>query len=173
MSASEEWVLTVADKLARHQESISTLDKNVNATAVAITNETKARDTAITELAEQINQMQGGTEQATTPRPWTVTAYGNQQEWDELIAWVDWHNETYLSRTPPCWPAHRGVTEEFAALRHWWNAAYQSNKPGKERALWHDARTKTSDRIQAALRGCDTEHRPDTTPRPTDTKLIP
>ncbi|MGH3095073.1 MAG: hypothetical protein ACRDMV_03635 [Streptosporangiales bacterium] len=79
-------------------------------------------------------------------RSWSARATG--QDWAELIAWVDWMQEHYslaghaLDPVPPCWPAHRGVVEQFAALRSSWRAAMADDVDGdgaSDAALyWHD-----------------------------------
>lgn len=79
-------------------------------------------------------------------RSWTARA--TREEWAELVRWVDWMQEMYsvsghpMDPVPPCWPAHRNVAEELAALHASWIAALtdEANAKGVSDAslYWHD-----------------------------------
>ena len=77
------------------------------------------------------------------PCAWVDTA--TTQDWAELARWVDWLVSTYdllnSDTVRPCWPAHRGVSEELAALRSAWRyAAARSGgpEPTEDLITWHD-----------------------------------
>jgi len=77
------------------------------------------------------------------PKGWADRATG--KDWKQLAGWVDWLVTSYdllLSRSVlPCWPTHRGVVEELAALRTSWRAATkadQAKDPSDALAQWHE-----------------------------------
>jgi len=79
------------------------------------------------------------------PKPQAWVDYANAQDWDDLSVWVDWLLRTYdlvqAQLVLPCWPAHRGVSEELAALRSSWRAAAISGRgknPNEALIYWHD-----------------------------------
>lgn len=114
------------------------------------------------------------------PKAWVDTATG--QDWQELAEWTDWLIRTYdVQRSHMvlgCWPAHRGVAEELAALRTAWRAAaIKGAKPTPNDALiyWHDRwlhPTLIRIRGEFQQRNCPDGHRPTSTGRPTDPDLL-
>jgi len=80
-----------------------------------------------------------------TPEPQAWVDYATAKDWQDLAGWVDWLMATYdviPSRAVlPCWPAHRGVAEELAALRTAWRAAAlagRASTPSDALIFWHD-----------------------------------
>lgn len=66
-------------------------------------------------------------------------------DWRELTAWVDWLRGTYDvvpdRRIPACWPDHRGLANELAALHSAWRDALRAeDEDGDANAVihWHD-----------------------------------
>ncbi len=77
------------------------------------------------------------------PQGWADRATAD--DWKQLAGWVDWLVISYdllLSRSVlPCWPAHRGVVEELAALRTAWRSATKADRakePSDALAQWHE-----------------------------------
>jgi hypothetical protein len=121
------------------------------------------------------------------PAWWSTRADGDN--WDELAGWVDTLrlstslNDKHV--VAECWPAHRGVVEELAALHTAWKQTVitdaQTRKAGTaaytarfERWLWPCLERITSPRYTMA--DCRRRaHRPDPVPidLPTDRSLFP
>lgn len=120
-----------------------------------------------------------------TPIAWTDRASAAQ--WHELVKWVDWLRGTYDMRQEfsiaPCWPAHRGVANELAALRDAWVAALYAEYKQKDRSAmihWHDrwlhpflARVRLSWIGQGCQGSGENTHQSVRVPRPTNSTLIP
>lgn len=74
-----------------------------------------------------------GDGQGSAPKPQAWVDYASATDWRELAQWVDWLHTTYDLRpnmgVPTCWPAHRGVTEELAALWAAWRQAATEARP--------------------------------------------
>lgn len=135
------------------------------------------------ELAKETRKQQAAKqrERDWVPVAWTDRA--SQEEWRDLVAWVDWLRGTYdvidERSIPPCWPAHRGLANELAALHRSWIAAQKSDHDEKDhQALmhWHDrwlapamARVRMYGTRQCGARN----HEPVIMPSPTDHSLIP
>ena len=114
------------------------------------------------------------------PRAWVDGA--GVADWQELAAWVDWLTRTY-DLTPsravlPCWPAHRGVAEELAALRAAWRAAATAARaegPNDQLVYWHDRWLHPClSRLREAykLKQCADRHVPIAPARSTDPDLL-
>lgn len=117
------------------------------------------------------------------PRDW-ITRNRLRGQWEELARWVDWLNANYSQpddrRVPACWPAHKGLVHQLAALRAAWRAAVLADEKSKERGnavvAFHDYHLfpffhRLSDRhlypcVHAA-------HRPDEEHAPTDLSHLP
>jgi hypothetical protein len=108
---------------------------------------------ALAELTTRVDALAGESDDADDDEPdpaslrsWTARA--TREEWAELVRWVDWMQEMYsvsghsIDPVPPCWPAHRNVAEELAALHASWIAALtdEANAKGVSDAAlyWHD-----------------------------------
>ncbi|WP_147915203.1 hypothetical protein [Ruania zhangjianzhongii] len=93
----------------------------------------------------------------------------------ELTRWVEWHNERYGRVNPdwtihPCWFRHPAVVEHLTALMVAWRAAYESDKPSREAAIWHDQMNSIHTRMTGAAWGfknCAGGHR-EPAEQPTD-----
>lgn len=142
----------------------------------------------LTDLRELVDELVTK-EKEDPPEPawWSDRADGD--DWDELAGWVDMLRlSTSLSDNhivPECWPAHRGVVEELAALHTAWKLAVitdaQTRKAGTtaytawiDRWLWPCLERITSPRytmIDCRRRA----HRPEPPPvdLPTDRSLFP
>jgi len=134
-------------------------------------------------LAARVDDIEPAPEEETEepePKAWVDTA--TAQDWHELAEWTDWLIRTYdVQRSHMvlgCWPAHRGVAEELAALRTAWrSAAIKGAKPTPNDALiyWHDrwlhpALTRIRGEFQQ--RNCPDGHRPTSSGPPTDPELL-
>ncbi|HEX6446617.1 MAG TPA: hypothetical protein VF053_16095 [Streptosporangiales bacterium] len=117
-------------------------------------------------------------------RSWTARA--TREEWEELVRWVDWMQTMYsvsghsIDPVPPCWPAHRNVAEELAALHASWLAAMtdEANAKGVSDAslYWHDRWLwPTRERLSGSfLERCRTgRHELPRPPQPTNPAFIP
>jgi hypothetical protein len=83
--------------------------------------------------------------EADEPEPQAWVDYAAAQDWHDLATWTDWLTRTYDVQADhmvlPCWPAHRGVAEELAALRTAWRSAAiagRGTQPGDAMIDWHD-----------------------------------
>ncbi|MDO5633459.1 MAG: hypothetical protein Q4G34_01105 [Micrococcus sp.] len=81
-------------------------------------------------------------EEAWTPVAWCDRA--SREEWRKLVAWVDWLRGTYDVTEDleirECWPAHRGLANELAALRDAWEALHQADHHDEDKQAiihWH------------------------------------
>lgn len=115
-----------------------------------------------------------------SPVAWTDRA--SKAEWDALVFWVDWLRATYAvmedRAIPACWPAHRGLANELAALNSAWVAASRAEQKKDKQAMihWHDrwlapvfTRTRMYD-----CRPCNNHmHHRSLPPPPTTRDLIP
>lgn len=115
-----------------------------------------------------------------TPAAWVDTA--TAEDWTKLDKWVTWLNATYdLPRdlqVRACWPAHRGVAEELAALRSAWQAAAlaaRAPEPGNALTVWHERHLHPClERLarRYATKQCTDGHRPVPPLQPTDDALL-
>ncbi len=116
------------------------------------------------------------------PQPQAWVDYATAQDWQELAAWVDWLIRTYdlvaAELVLPCWPAHRGVAEELAALRSAWRAAATSGrgkKPNDALIYWHDRwlhPTLSRFHVVFQQKVCVDGHRPTRAGKGTDPELL-
>lgn len=114
------------------------------------------------------------------PRAWVDRAV--RKDWDELAAWVGWLTATYdvvpSRAVPPCWPAHRGVVEELAALHAAWREAAiraGGQKPTDALIFWHERWLHPFlERMHEAFqtRSCTDRHTPARPGRVTDPELL-
>lgn len=82
---------------------------------------------------------------ASTASPWSwraMTGQARERLWRDLTGWVEWHNERYGQFNPnwtihPCWFRHPPVVEHLTALMVAWRAAYETDRPSREAAVWH------------------------------------
>ncbi len=130
----------LAAKLAELEDLIGGLAYGVQSETGALREELGSRLAALEQAADAGPAAPGD---APEPRAWVDDA--GAADWQQLAAWVDWLTRTY-DLTPsravlPCWPAHRGVAEELAALRAAWQAAAtaaRAEDPNDQLAYWHD-----------------------------------
>lgn len=131
----------------------------------------------------RIEQLEKDAKDPDPPRDW-ISRNQLRSQWEDLAQWVDWLNDNYSQpddrRVPACWPAHKGLVHQLAALRSAWRAAVLDDEKSKEQGnamvAFHDYHLmpffqRLSDRhlypcIHAA-------HRPDEEHAPTDLSYLP
>ena len=101
---------------------------------------------AITDLHKDVDELQETKAcQDIQPTAWVDRA--TTADWAELADWVDWLQAIYDFKggfdIHPCWPLHRGVTEELAGIWHAWRRAVITDElapkaANAELAAWHD-----------------------------------
>jgi hypothetical protein len=135
---------TIED-LAADLEQVQGLVRTV---AWGVSRETDELKAALIELTARVEALEPPAPEPAAaeedePRAWVD--YATAKDWEDLAEWVDWLADTYdvvPSRTVlRCWPAHRGVVEELAALRSAWRAAAtagQGKAPSDALIVWHD-----------------------------------
>ena len=83
----------------------------------------------------RLEQLEQQETKPNTPRDW-ITRNPLRGQWEELARWVDWLNANYSQpddrRVPACWPAHKGLVHQLAALRAAWRAAVLADEKSKE-----------------------------------------
>ena len=159
---------------------LETVESHIRTLAWGVTQETDELKRAVEELRARLDALDPPASPAEQPRAWVDSAAAH--DWRELAAWVDWLLGTYdlqPSRAVlPCWPAHRGVAEELAALRTAWRAAAKTGSfPTPNDALihWHDRWLHPfllRQRENFQIKGCEDGHKPVRPPRPTDPQLL-
>jgi len=127
--------------LRREVEQLSSLIRTV---AHGVGEDTDALGRGLLALTERLDDMDpaapqpvpaaagsGGKDSGPKPQAWVD--YASEKDWHELAKWVDWLHITYdlrpNMRVPTCWPAHRGVAEELAALWAAWRQAATEARP--------------------------------------------
>jgi hypothetical protein len=157
---------------------LETVESQIRTIAWGVTHETDELKRAIEELRGRVSASPP-VAPAEPPRAWVDSA--TARDWRELAAWVDWLLGTYdlqPSRAVlPCWPAHRGVAEELAALHAAWRAAAAKTGSSPNDALihWHDRWLHPflhRQRENFQIKGCEDGHKPVRPPRPTDPQLL-
>lgn len=131
------------ERLAAHVAEVESLVRTV---AWGVGHETTELKAALEALAARVDVLEpAAVDDEPEPEPQAWVDYATAQDWQALAGWVDWLVCTYdfqPSRTVlPCWPAHRGVVEELAALRAAWRMAAtagRAKKPNDALILWHD-----------------------------------
>jgi hypothetical protein len=174
--------------LAGLLDHVGELEALVRTTSRGATAEIDGLRGVVVELAQRVEQLDppASADQAPSlehasepePRPWVETA--TRQDWIALAEWVHQLHNTYdlplKYRVRPCGPAHRGVTEELAALRTAWHAAaQQGDTPGDDLASWHERHLHPClDRIthRYAIANCEDGHTHPLPVRPTDPLLL-
>ncbi|MFS0701780.1 hypothetical protein AB6N24_17535 [Cellulomonas sp. 179-A 4D5 NHS] len=168
-------------------DHVGELEAVMRSTARGATAEIDELRTVVLEVARRLDQLQPAPEPTSDPEPapvphaWVDVA--EPDDWAVLGEWVDWLHRTYdlplKVRVRPCWPAHRGVAEELAALRTSWQAAAlaagQATQPGDDLATWHERHLHPClDRIRSryAIADCEDGHTAPLSNRPTDTHLL-
>lgn len=132
----------------------------------------------LTDIVATLVERAAGTPESEAAAPWSWRATtGERREalWGELTRWVEWHNERYGRVNPdwtihPCWFRHPAVVEHLTALMVAWRAAYESDKPSREAAIWHDQMNSIHIRMTGAAWGfknCAGGHR-EPAEQPTD-----
>lgn len=168
-------------------DHVGELEAVVRSTARGASAEIDELRAVVLEVAGRLEQLEPAPEPPAEPKPapvpraWVETA--EPEDWVELGEWVDWLHRTYdlplKVRVRPCWPAHRGVTEELAALRTSWQAAAlaagQAKQPGDDLATWHERHLHPClDRLthRYTIADCEDRHDPALPNRPTDAALL-
>jgi hypothetical protein len=160
---------------------LETVESQIRTLAWGVTHETDELKRAVEELRARVDALDPPASPAEPPRAWVDSATAH--DWRELATWVDWLIHTYdlqPSRAVlPCWPAHRGVAEELAALRAAWRAAAAKagSCPTPNDALihWHDRWLHPfllRQRENFHIKGCQDGHKAVRPPRPTDPQLL-
>ena len=168
---------TTAHELAGRLEAV---ESQIRTIAWGVTQETDELKRAVEELRGRVSASPPASP-AAQPRAWVDSA--TARDWRELAAWVDWLLGTYdlqHSRAVlPCWPAHRGVAEELAALRTAWRAAAaktgSSSTPNDALIHWHDRWLHPfllRQRENFQIRGCEDGHKAVRPLSPTDPELL-
>jgi hypothetical protein len=116
------------------------------------------------------------------PVPQPFRGRASEQDWGELVDWVDWLLATYQPtnehRIAPCWPAHDGAVEHLCGLHHAWRAAMLKDEhggPNDAAAYWHKnfLWPVLSDVSRMIPNQCATSgHTRPRPPEPTDRSLI-
>jgi len=134
----------LADQVATLRQEVQQLTSLIRTVAHGVGEDTDALGRGLLELTERLDDMDpvppqpaptaastGGQDSDPKPRAWVD--YASAQDWRKLAKWVDWLHTTYDLRpntgVPTCWPAHRGVTEELAALWAAWRQAATEARP--------------------------------------------
>jgi len=124
---------------------ITELDSLVRTVAWGVQHETSELRGALEDLAARVAELEPPEVEKPDAEPQAFVDYATAEDWQALAAWVDWLVTTYdflPSKTVlPCWPAHRGVVEELAALRTAWRMAAKAGrgaKPNDALIFWHD-----------------------------------
>ncbi len=133
------------DELAAALEQVQGLVRTV---AWGVSRETDELKAALIVLSARVDMLEPpapepAAAQEDEPQAWVD--YATAKDWADLATWVDWLADTY-DLVPgravlSCWPAHRGVVEELAALRTAWRAAAtagQAKAPNDALIIWHD-----------------------------------
>ncbi len=131
------------ERLAAHVAEVESLVRTV---AWGVGHETAELKATLEGLATRVAELEPAeADDEPEPEPKAWVDYAAAQDWQDLAGWVDWLVCTYdfqPSRTVlPCWPAHRGVVEELAALRTAWRMAAKAGrakKPNDALIYWHD-----------------------------------
>ena len=168
-------VQTLTGQLEQVESLVRTLAWGVN-------RETDDVKAALAALTARVDELAPPDQHEPVPEPAAWVDSATAQDWQDLAGWVDWLAGTYdvqPSRAVlPCWPAHRGVAEELAALRTAWRAAATAGRAGKPtEALiyWHDrwlhpCLTRLREGYQQKT--CQDTHKPVRTGRSTDLDLL-
>lgn len=181
MSTQDQAVL--AEHIVQLTEQLEEVQQLLRTVVWGMNRETDEIKESVLVLAARVKALEPQppeSEQPPQARAWVD--YASAEDWQELATWVDWLCTTYdlvTSRTVlPCWPAHRGVAEELAALRTSWHMAAitgRSKKPTDAMVYWHDRWLHpTLLRLREGFqqRSCSEHH---ATPRPgrtTEKKLL-
>lgn len=132
------------DELRAAIEQVQALVRTV---AWGVSKETDALTELVGTLTARVDKLTpaGPATDEDEPAPAAWVDYATAQDWADLAEWVDWFADTYDvvpgRAVLRCWPAHRGVAEELAALRSSWRAAAiaaQANEPSDALIVWHD-----------------------------------
>ena len=127
-------------------EQVDDLDQKVTDIEGLVAQAHVATTKAITDLRHDVDALQEAkARQDVEPAAWVDRA--TPADWAELADWVDWLQTTYDFKSGfdihPCWPLHRGVTEELAGLWHAWRRAVLTDElapkaASSELTAWHD-----------------------------------
>lgn len=136
----------LADQVAGIAEQLEENDALVRTAVLGMARDSDALKTTVGQLAARLAELGPPVEDETPePPPAAWVDYASAQDWQALAGWVDWLVCTYDLRTShtvlTCWPAHRGVTEELAALRTAWVMAAKAGRektPNDAMISWHD-----------------------------------
>ena len=132
----------------------------------------------LTEIVATLIERSAGNPKSEAASPWswrTVTGSRREELWKELTGWVEWHNRRYGRTNPdwtihPCWFRHTAVVEHLTALMVAWRAAYETDRPSREAAIWHDQMNQIHTRMAGApwgFKACAGGHR-EPVEQPTD-----
>jgi hypothetical protein len=168
----------VVTDLAVHLEEVHALIRT--ATAVSSITALRAELEALAARVDELEPPQDEDEDEPEPQAWVD--YATAHDWHDLATWTDWLTRTYDVQADhmvlPCWPAHRGVAEELAALRTAWRAAAiagRGTQPGDAMIDWH-ARwlhpTLLRVRGEFQQRTCVDRHHPTWVGPPTDPTML-
>lgn len=136
----------LADQVAGIADQLEENDALVRTAVLGMARDSDALKATVGQLAARVAEFAPPVEDETPePPPTAWVDYAGAQDWQALAGWVDWLVCTYdlqPSRTVlPCWPAHRGVAEELAALRTAWVMAAKAGRaktPNDAMIYWHD-----------------------------------
>lgn len=136
----------LADQVADIAEQLEENDALVRTAVLGMARDSDSLKATVGQLAARVEQLEpSAADEPPEPPPMAWVDYAGAQDWQALAGWVDWLVCTYdlqPSRTVlPCWPAHRGVTEELAALRTAWLMAAKAGRaktPNDTLIYWHD-----------------------------------
>ena len=168
-------VQTITGQLDQVESLVRTLAWGVN-------RETGDLKAALAALTARVDELAPPAQHEPAPQPTAWVDDATAQDWQDLAGWVDWLAGTYdvqPSRAVlPCWPAHRGVAEELAALRTAWRAAAtagRANKPTDALIYWHDrwlvgCLLRLREGYQQ--KSCQDTHKPSRAGRSTDLDLL-
>lgn len=142
----------LAQELAQELEVLRTrlseCEASVRMVSKGASSEIDEVKTAIIDLIDQVAALQPSHEEQPAPPkrpPVAWVDHADSDAWTELASWVDWLIATYEVRANravlPCWPAHRGVAEELAALWQSWKTAavtVTAAQPSEAMIVWHE-----------------------------------
>lgn len=136
----------LADQVAGITEQLEENDALVRTAVLGMARDSEALKVTVGQLAARVAELEPSAEDGTPePPPTAWVDYAGARDWQALAGWVDWLVCAYdlqPSRTVlPCWPAHRGVAEELAALRTAWLMAAKAGRektPNDAMIFWHD-----------------------------------
>ena len=167
-------VTDLAQELERVAQHVTGLEEVLRNSALGQRGQVRKLTENLAELSERVleagppaEEPAGEDDDEVKPAAWVD--YATPEDWNELAEWVDWLGRTYdvqlVHQVLPCWPVHRGVAEELAALRTAWCAAAlkgREEEPNDAMIYWHDRflhSTITRARTEFAQKACEDGHR--------------